>query len=174
MALLVLWVTYREGQTIPLHYRFADIARGAGIGLVIGVPAMLIALRGLAVAVPILFTGKMPAADATIAGTTVFTLLVLLAPFAEELFFRDILQRERGLRITIVLYAVAAVIFFLPTAGGFPVVLGAVSGATAVLGIVYAFLYERLGLTVALACHTTVNFILLFVPTVLSQLEILQ
>jgi membrane protease YdiL (CAAX protease family) len=102
----------------------------------------------------------------------IFVSLALVAPLAEALFFRDLLQRERGFWVSIGLYAAAGIIFFLPTAGGFPAVLGAVSGVTAVLGILYAFLYERYGLTVALACHTTINLILLYIPAIVNHLEL--
>ena len=172
VTLLGLWLVYREGKTIRLRYRFADIGRGLGIGLAISVPLMLIAFRGLIAAIPILYVSvKEPAVD-TVTGTMIFTSLVFLAPLAEELFFRDMLQRERGFWIAGALYTVAGVILFLPTAGDFPVVLVAVSGSAGVLGILYALLHERYGLTVAIACHATVNLILLCVPATLSHIEL--
>ena len=114
-----------------------------------------------------------PASVIGASATTIYASLVLVAPLAEELFFRDVLQRERGFWIAVALYAVAGTILFLPTAGDYPVVLAAVSGASAVLGILYAFLYERYGLTVALACHTTLNLVLLFIPAIIGHLELL-
>jgi membrane protease YdiL (CAAX protease family) len=171
-TLLGLWLAYREGQSLKLQYQFSDISRGAAIGLAIGAPSMLLAFRALAAAIPILYVSAEPSAPAGASGTMIFVSLVLVAPVAEELFFREILQRERGFWTSIGLYAVAGILFFLPTAGGFPAVLAAVSGATAVLGIVYAFLYERYGLAVTLACHTTINLVLLYIPTIFGHLEL--
>ena len=171
-TLLGLWLVFREGQPLQVQYQLGEIGRGAAIGLAIGAPLMLLAFRALATAVPILYVSADPLAPVGASGTMIFVSLVWVAPLAEELFFRDILQRERGLWASIGLYAAAGILFFLPTAGGFPAVLVAVSGATAVLGILYAFLYERYGLTVTLACHTTLNLILLFVPTIVSHLEL--
>jgi membrane protease YdiL (CAAX protease family) len=171
-TLLGLWLAYREGQSLRLEYRFADIGRGAGIGLAIGAPLLLLAFRPLATAIPILYVSvKDPSMDG-VGGTTIFASLVLLAPLAEELFFRDILHRERGLTVSAVLYAAAGVIFFLPTAGSFPVVLIAVSGASALLGVVYSFLHERYGLATSIACHSTINLFLLFMPAILNHLKL--
>ena len=171
-TLLGLWLAYRENQSLHIQYSFSDIGRGAAIGLAIGAPLVLLAFRALATAIPILYVSAEPSAQVGASGTMIFVSLVLIAPLAEELFFRDILQQEHGFWTSIGLYAAAGILLFLPTAGGFPAVLAAVSGATAVLGIVYAFLYERYGLTVALACHTTINLLLLYIPTIVNHLEL--
>ena len=171
-TLLVLWIAFREGQTLKLGYSFSEIGRGAGIGLAFSLPLMLLAFRSLAAAIPILFVSAQQPSLAGPAGTTIFASLVLIAPLAEELFFRDVLQRSTGLWITVGLYAAAGVILYLPPAGRYPAVLAAVSGATAVLGAFYAFLHERYGLTVSLACHTTVNLILLCIPALVGHLEL--
>ena len=171
-VLLALWLVYREGQPNLLEYRLVDLARGAGIGLGIGTPLLAVAYRPLATAVPILYVGTRGIAsrEPVSAGTLAFVSLVLLAPLAEELFFRDILHKERGFWVGTGLYAAAGILFFVPTAGQFLAVLFAVSGATAVLGILYGFLYERLGSATTIACHATVNLIVLFVPVILSGL----
>lgn len=171
-TLFVLWIAFREGQTIQVHYTLSDVGRGAGIGLAFSLPLMLLAFRSLATAVPILFVSTQQPALAGPAGTTIFASLVLVAPLAEELFFRDVLQRANGLWITIALHAAAGVILYLPTAGKYPAVLAAVSGVTALLGALYAFLYERYGFTASLACHTTVNLILLCFPALVGHLEL--
>jgi membrane protease YdiL (CAAX protease family) len=170
MTLLGLWLVYREGQPVHVTYRFSEIARGVLVGLGIGAPLVIITFRGLAQAIPILYVGQ--AAADSVTGSTVFTSLVVLAPLAEELFFRDVLQRERGPWIATAMYAAVGLIFFLPTAGAFPIVLLSVSGAVGILGILYAFLHARYGLTAAIACHATVNLILLCVPATLSHLQL--
>ncbi len=172
-TLLGLWIAFREGQTMQVKYELTEIGRGTAIGLAMSVPLTLIAFRPLVTAIPILYISIKPSPVVGASATTIFASLVLVAPLAEELFFRDVLQRERGFGIAIALYAVAGIIFFLPTAGNFVAVLAAVGGASAVLGILYAFLYERYGLTVALACHTTINLVLLFVPAIMGHFELL-
>jgi membrane protease YdiL (CAAX protease family) len=158
---------------MQVRYELTEIGRGIATGLAMSIPLTLIAFRPLVTAIPILYISSDPSAVVGASATTIFASLVLVAPLAEELFFRDVLQRERGFWIAVALYAVAGVIMFLPTAGSFAAVLAAVSGASAVLGILYAFLYERYGLTVALACHTTINLVLLFVPALIGHFELL-
>jgi membrane protease YdiL (CAAX protease family) len=171
-TLLVLWVAYREGKPLQLQYQFAEIGRGALIGLAVGVPLAVLAFRALATAIPILFVSVSQTSLAGVSSTMVFVSLVLLAPVAEDLFFRDILQRHTGIALATGLYAAAGLIFFLPTAGQFPVVLVAVAGVWSVLGAMYSFFYERLGFAATLACHITINFVLLFIPAVLSRLDL--
>ena len=171
-TLLGLWIVFREGQTMQVKYDLAEIGKGTAIGLAMSVPLTLIAFRPLVTAIPILYVSAEPSTVVGASATTIFASLVLVAPLAEELFFRDVLQRGRGFWIAVALYAVAGIIFFLPTAGNYAAVLAAVSGASAVLGILYAFLYERYGLTVALACHTTLNLVLFFVPAIVGHLEL--
>jgi membrane protease YdiL (CAAX protease family) len=171
-TLLILWVVYRENKSLKVQYQFTEIGRGALIGLAVSAPLLLLAFRALVTAIPILFVSVSQSSVAGVPGTIVFCSLVLLAPLAEELFFRDILQQERGLWLGAGLSAAAGLILFLPTAGQYPVVLVAVVGAWAVLGTMYCFFYERLGFVTTLACHITVNLILLFVPAILGHLDL--
>jgi membrane protease YdiL (CAAX protease family) len=173
VSLLVLWILYREGKSFKLKYEFAEIGRGLLAGLVVGAPLLLLSLRALATAIPILFVGAQQPALENDIGTIVFLTVVLLAPLAEELFFRDILQRELGLWVTIALYAAAGLVLFLPTAGQYPVVLLSVVGVWSVLGAMYGFSYERFGFTTTLTAHAVVNLFLLYVPAVLSYLGLL-
>ena len=172
-TLLGLWLAFRERQEIRLHYRFPDIGRGLGVGLAVGVPLLLLAFRPLATAIPILYVDIDNSSGTGPVGSMLFVSLVLLAPLSEELFFRDMLQRERGYWIATALYAAASVIFFLPTAGEFLAVLVAVSGASAMLGALYGYMHERIGFAAAMACHLAVNLMLIFMPSILSHLELL-
>ena len=173
-TLLGLWLTYREGKSFRFSYRFADIGRGVLIGLAVGLPLVLLALGALTTAIPILFVSVSETTVAGVASTTIFCSLVLLAPLAEELFFRDILQRELGIWISCGLYAAAGLILFLPTVGvgQYPAVLVAVVGAWALLGAMYGLFYERFGFVVTLACHITINMVLLFVPAILDTIDL--
>ena len=169
-TLLVLWLIYQEGQARTLSYRFAEVGRGALIGTAIGLPLMLLALRPLITAIPILFISAAQPSLVGVSSVTVFVSLVLLAPCAEELFFRDLLQREQGLWIGVGLYAAAGLLLFLPTARGYMVVLVAVVGVWSALGVIYAYLYERFGLATTLTSHLAVNLFLLFAPALLHSL----
>ena len=172
-SLLVLWILYREGKSLKLKYEYGEIGRGLLAGVAVGVPLLLLALRPLATAIPILFVGAQQTTLEQGIGTIVFLAVVLLAPLAEELFFRDILQRELGLWIAIALYAAAGLVLFLPTAGQYPVVLLSVVGFWSVLGAMYAFLNERFGFAATLTAHTVVNLFLLYIPAILSYLGLL-
>jgi membrane protease YdiL (CAAX protease family) len=171
-ALLILWLAYREGKPFQIAYHYGDLGRGALIGLAVSGPLMLLAFRALTTAIPILFVGLPETSITGVGGTTTFVSLVLLAPVAEELFFRDVLHRHLGFWLTTGLYAAAGLILFLPTAGQYPVVLVAVVGVWSALGVMYSYFFERLGLAATLACHITINLVLLFLPAILSPLDL--
>jgi len=88
---------------------------------------------------------------------------------SEFVFFRGILQRERGIAITSALYGLAGVVFFLPIAGRFFLVLLAVGVGMGLLGLVYGYVYERYGLAAGMACHAVVNIALFFIPRMVGQ-----
>ncbi len=173
-VLLGLWLAYREGHKVWLYYRFADIGRGMAIGAAVSLPILIAAARALATAVPILYIGAEPTdSGVQMSGAAAFASLVLVAPLAEELFFREVLQRERGFWIASAIYAAAGMVFFIPTAGQFPAVLLVVCGVSALLGAMYGLLYDRYGLATAIAAHVTVNLTLLFIPVILNRLGFL-
>ncbi len=177
--LLLLWLVYRENQAIRMRFKFVDLGRGAAIALAVGLPLLILAYRPLMTAIPILFVGTAAppdaalssdvavAGEADILAASMFVSLVLLAPLAEELFFRDVLQREQGMLVGAALYAAAGLLFFAPAVGRFWLVLLAVGGVVAFLGVIYSFVYERYGLAVSIACHIVTNFVLMFIPIVL-------
>jgi membrane protease YdiL (CAAX protease family) len=171
-TLLALWLVQREGRALRLEYQFAEIGRGALIGLAVSVPLVLLAFPALVMIIPILFVSVSQPSLSSAGGTTIFVSLVLLAPVAEELFFHDVLQRHVGFWLAIGLYAAGGLVFFLPITIQYPAVLIAVVGAWSALGAMYGYFYERLGLAATLACHLTINFVLLFVPAVLSHFEL--
>ncbi|MBN1641025.1 MAG: CPBP family intramembrane metalloprotease [Anaerolineae bacterium] len=171
-VLLVLWLVLHEGKSRRIAYGYPQIGRGALFGLVVGLPLALLALRALATAVPILFVGGEPVETAQVGSATVLVTLVFLAPLTEELFFRDLLQQKLGIWTSVGLYAAAGLLLFLPTAGGYPVVLISVVGAWAALGVMYAFCYERFGFATTLTCHALTNLFLLFLPVLLHNLGV--
>jgi membrane protease YdiL (CAAX protease family) len=99
-----------------------------------------------------------------------FQALIFVSAPVEELYFRGVLQRERGLFSAAVLYGLAGTVFFLPVFRSFALILLAVVLSMGLLGFVYGYVYSQYELWASIACHVVVNFVLLFLPPVLEQL----
>jgi membrane protease YdiL (CAAX protease family) len=99
-----------------------------------------------------------------------FQALILVSAPIEELYFRGILQRERGLLSAAVLYGLAGAVFFLPVFRSFALILLAVVFSMGLLGFVYGYVCNQYGLGASIASHAMVNFVLLFLPPVLERL----
>jgi membrane protease YdiL (CAAX protease family) len=99
-----------------------------------------------------------------------FQALTFVSAPIEELYFRGVLQRERGLLSAAVLYGLAGAVFFLPIFRGFALILLAVMLGMGLLGFVYGYVCNQYGLGASIACHALVNFVLLFLPPVLERL----
>lgn len=160
LVLLSLCLIYSEGQDIAMQYGLASMGRGAVVGLVLSLPLLFFAKDALKATSLRFFPLTSQAA--------LFQNLVLLAAPIEELYFRGILQRERGLIVAALLYGLAEGIIFLPGVSGYPVVLIAVIMAMALLGFMYGYVCQRYGLSASVSCHATVNAILLFLPSALD------
>lgn len=160
LVLLVLCLIYAEGRDIAMQYGLASMGRGAIVGLVLSLPLLLFAKDALKATSVRFFPLTSQAA--------LFQNLVLLAAPIEELYFRGILQRERGLIVAALLYGLAEGIIFLPGVSGYPVVLIAVIMAMALLGFMYGYVCQRYGLSASVSCHATVNVFLLFLPSALD------
>lgn len=166
--LLILWLVllgvcliHAEGQAIVMEYGLLNLGRGAIVGLVISLPLLLLARDALKTTSARLFP---PTSQAVL-----FQNVVLLAVPIEGLYFRGVLQRERGLVAAALFYGLGQGILFLPGLGGFPVILAAVVVATALLGFVYGYVCQRYGLSASISCHAIVNLVLLFLPLALDQ-----
>jgi membrane protease YdiL (CAAX protease family) len=163
VILLVLVLIYAETNPIRFNYSLIESGRGVVIGLIISLPFLFLARGVLSVTAVPLF--PMPSLAAR------FRALVLLAAPVEELFFRGILQQERGIFHAALLYGLGGAVFFLPAAGlGGPLALIVIAAVMALLGFVYGYVYNRYGLSASMACHAVVNVVLLFVPALLDQL----
>jgi len=160
LVLLGLCLIYAEGQDIAMQYGLANMGRGAVVGLVLSLPLLLFAKDALKTTSLRFFPLTSQA--------VLFQNLVLLAAPIEELYFRGILQREKGLIVAALLYGLAEGIIVLPGVSGYPVVLIAVLIAMALLGFLYGYVYQRYGLSASVSCHATVNAILLFLPSALD------
>lgn len=166
-CLALLWVVllgasliYAEHRPVELDYALAHIGQGAAVGLVLSIPLLVLVTEPLRAA-----TGQLyPLGN----GTALFQGLVLIAAPVEELFFRGVLQRERGFWAATGLYALAGIVFFLPSVVNFPAVLIATVVGMALLGVVYGYLALGYGLAAGMACHATVNLVLFVLPITLG------
>jgi len=160
--LLALSLIYAARKPIAVRYSLANLGRGVIVGLVISLPFLLAARSVLHASSTRLF--PMPSQAA------LFQALTFVSAPVEELYFRGILQRERGLVSAAVLYGLAGAVFFLPVLRSFVLILLAVVLGMGLLGFVYGYVCHQYGLGASIACHVVVNFILLFLPPVLERL----
>jgi membrane protease YdiL (CAAX protease family) len=161
-TLLALSLIHTGRKPVTARYSLANLGRGAIVGLIISLPFLLAARSVLTEMSVRLF--PMPSQAA------LFQALTLVSAPVEELYFRGILQRERGLLSAAVLYGLAGVVFFLPVFRGFVLILLAVVLSMGLLGFVYGYVCNQYGLEASIACHAAVNFALLFLPPVLERL----
>jgi membrane protease YdiL (CAAX protease family) len=133
---------------------------------------------GLIISLPFLLTAKGVLNDISIrlfpmpSQAALFQTLTFASAPIEELYFRGVLQRERGLLSAAVLYGLAGAVFFLPVFRGlaFTSLLLAVVLSMGLLGFIYGYVCNQYGLGASIACHAVVNFVLLFLPPVLERL----
>ena len=165
-TLLALSLIYAGRKPVATRYSLANLGRGAIVGLIVSLP-FLLAARGV---LNDISTGLFPMPSQA----ALFQALTLVSAPIEELYFRGILQRERGLLSAAVLYGLAGTVFFLPVfIRGFALiflVLLAVVLSMGLLGFVYGYVCNQYGLGASIACHAMVNFVLLFLPPVLERL----
>ncbi|MGF1505745.1 MAG: hypothetical protein ACFB51_11550 [Anaerolineae bacterium] len=142
----------------PRAVSASDLAWGAGTGLIVGLPVLILAAGSLADTARQIF----PAAEAG----AVLAYLAFAAPIAETLFFRVAVQEVRGLLPAIVGAGANTAILFWPgllvsSNLGFVVFVGVFF--TALAGL-YSIIRERYGGAAALVCQVTVNVLLLVLP----------
>jgi membrane protease YdiL (CAAX protease family) len=161
-TLLALSLIYAGRKPVAARYSLANLGRGAVVGTIISLPFLLAARGVLNASATRLF--PMPSQAA------LFQALTFVSAPVEELYFRGILQRERGLLSASVLYGLAGAVFFLPVFRSFAFILLAVVFSMGLLGFVYGYVCNQYGLGASIACHAVVNFVLLFLPPVLERL----
>jgi membrane protease YdiL (CAAX protease family) len=161
-TLLALSLIYAGRKPVATQYSLANLGRGAIVGLIISVPFLLAARGVLNASSTRLF--PMPSQAA------LFQALIFVSAPIEELYFRGVLQRERGLLNGAVLYGLAGAVFFLPVFRGLALILLAVVLSMGLLGFVYGYVCNQYGLGASIACHAVVNFFLLFLPPMLERL----
>jgi hypothetical protein len=157
VVLFVFALVYASGRRMLLSYSYSDLARGAVAGLLMSGPILLTASGLLLGTSQRLF----PVPDAL----ALFWSVVLLMPAAEALYFRGFLQEERGLWASVLLYAGAGVVYFLPvTWDGHLPVLAILVGGMGLLGFVYGYLRAMYGLGASAICQAVVHCVLFLVP----------
>jgi membrane protease YdiL (CAAX protease family) len=161
-TLLALSLIYAGRKPVAARYSLANLGRGAVAGLIVSLPFLLAARGVLNASATRLF--PMPSQAA------LFQALIFVSAPVEELYFRGVLQRERGLLSASVLYGLAGAVFFLPVFRSFALILLAVVLSMGLLGFVYGYVCNQYGLGASIGCHAVVNFVLLFLPPVLERL----
>jgi membrane protease YdiL (CAAX protease family) len=70
----------------------------------------------------------------------------------------------------VLLFGLMQVLYFISVANVFPVVISAVIAGMVLLGVLYGYMYQRYGLTSSVACHVTVNLVLLVFPVAVDAI----
>jgi len=165
LVLLGLVLLYAQSGRLKADYSMLNLVRGALVGAVVALPFYILA------------SNFCYATASRLYGVQDLQVLleraVFLVPILEEGFFRGVVQREKGLQCAAVTFGLAQVLYFLPLAASFPLVVGAVAVGMALLGLLYGYLFRRYGLTASIAGHVMVNFVLLVLPPLAERIGVL-
>jgi hypothetical protein len=157
LVLFVCTLIYASGHRLQFSYGYSDLARGAVAGLLISLPVLL-AARSLLLGT----SQRLFPAESTL---TLLWAVVLFMPAVEGLYFRGFLQREKGLWPSVLLYAGAGVVYFLPTTWDEHLpVLAVLVGGMGLLGFVYGYVRAMYGLAASVTCQAAVHGVLFVVP----------
>jgi membrane protease YdiL (CAAX protease family) len=161
VALVALSVIYRSHHEVDVGFSLPSLGRGALLGLVISVPLLAF------------LAGQLRAFNERLYDTADIVLLLYQVCFIsaplEEYFFRGIMQSQKGSSVAIGLYAVLALLYFLPHAPLLATFI--VFVAMGILGIVYGYVREHYGLAASVGCHVVVGFVLQVAPSLISSLR---
>jgi len=160
-ALVLLSAFYRGNHDIETDFTLASVGRGALLGLVISVPILAFLSTQLR-----LFAERLYATNDIV---LLFYQVCFISAPVEEYFFRGIIQDSKGATAGIALYALTALLYFLPHAPLLIVLI--IFAAMAILGIVYSYVRERYGLFASIACHVAAAGILLVAPTFIETIR---
>lgn len=159
-VLVLLSVLFRSAHQVEFTFSSSNLLRGALLGLVISVPVLVFLSDQLRSFTELLY--------ATEDVVMLFYQVCFVSAPAEEYFFRGIVQSRKGAWVSSGLYAVAALLYFLPRA---PLLALGVAVVMGVLGVVYAFVCENHGLVASVACHLVVGFTLQVVPSIIATVR---
>ncbi|MCD6518429.1 MAG: CPBP family intramembrane metalloprotease [Anaerolineae bacterium] len=169
VRMAVLWTTlallsvfYRGQYKVSLDFSLSALGRGALLGGVVSLPLLAFLSTQLQP-----FVERLYATQDIVA---LFYQICFVAAPVEEYFLRGVLRETKGASISIALYAVTALLYFLPHA---PVLASLIMlVGMGLFGLVYNYVRERYGLAAAIACHVVVGFFLQVMPSVLKALRL--
>ena len=161
--LLVGSLALAAGRANRFKLSLGELGRGLVFGLAIGLP--------LALLLPTALTSTAERLYGPIRAEQLLLRLVVVAPVVEGIYFRGLLQPGAGLAPAAVLYGLAGLILYLPSAANFPAVLAAIVLITGVFGLLYGVVAERYGLAVSITCHAAAALCLWVLPPVLTVIN---
>ena len=139
--------------------RLPNLAWGAGLGVIIGLPLLITATRVMAEVSEALF----PYTDLL----SLLQMLVFVGPMGETLFYRGAMQGERGLLIAALAAGIGSLILYFPAySSGIVLLVIAATMATA-LAAVFGYVRMRYGLGAAYIAQVITNVMLFFIPRLL-------
>lgn len=137
--------------------RSLDIFWGMGLGLAFSIPFLLLNWTGLGITSAMLYPFDH--------WESLFIALILIAPLAESLFFRGVLQEKRGYLISILGVGLSSILFFWPALYQHPVNFAVAVLVTTVFAAIYAFLKSSISLVAAVACQVILNLMIFMIPS---------
>ncbi|MFP3896991.1 MAG: CPBP family intramembrane glutamic endopeptidase [Anaerolineales bacterium] len=161
-SLLLMSVYYRGHREVATGLTLRNIGRGALLGAIISVPVLAFLSEQLGTFNERLYATRDPV-------LLLYQVCFISAPM-EEYFFRGIVQSRLGSSLSIGLYALVPIIYFLPHV---PILVTfIVFVAMGALGIVYAYVREHYGLAASTACHVVAGFVLQVMPSLIAALRL--
>lgn len=167
---LLAFILIRSATTpLSLGYHPRAFLRGLLAGLLLGIPALILGQKYLYA-----FANQLFAPDRGLTtGSQILILfqrVVLIAPFLEEAYFRGILQEEKGLLSASLAFGAGWFLYFAPGSQIPLLGLAIVFAAASLLGGYLGLVYDRYGLTAAIAAHASALLLLTVLPPTLQEL----
>jgi membrane protease YdiL (CAAX protease family) len=161
-SLLLMSIYYRGHREVSLDFTLRSIGRGALLGAIISVPLLAFLSEQLRVFAERLYAYRDPV-------LILYQVCFISAPL-EEYFFRGIVQGRFGSSLSIGLYALVPLLYFLPHT---PILVAfIVFVAMGALSIVYTYVRDHYGLAASIACHVVVGFVLQVMPSLIANLRL--
>jgi membrane protease YdiL (CAAX protease family) len=162
LLLLALILLYAQSGRLKSNYSLLNVGRGALIGAAVALPFYL-------------FVREFFHATASgLYGVTDLQVLleraVFIVPLLEGMYFRGVVQRERGLLEGAVLFGLAQALYCVSSVETYYAPIAAVVLGMFLAGLLYGYLYKRYGLTASIAGHAAANLVLFVLPVLAEQL----
>ncbi len=136
-----------------------DLLWGAGLGVLLGAPLLLIGASTLAQTSERIFVDLPDGA--------VFQSLVFVMATTETLFFRGILQLVQPWLVTALMASGWSLMLFFPAVAGYLYPTLVIGTFIVMLSLLYSYVRRRNGLAAAWLCQIVVSVLWLFVPRLL-------